>query len=147
MLWLRHEIKNKDDEQWALTGQIKLLSLFAETSATEHKNITIGRISSVDIQIDNIAVSRWHAILTVHRDAHDVMQLVVEDNRSDNGTWVNGQKISEPTTLKVGDSIDFFGKQRIVLVESREVAPPQAWNAGRAGETHKQTLMLYKKGI
>jgi len=146
MLWLRHEIKNKKDDPWTLAGQIKLLSLFAETSITEHKNITIGRISSVDIQIDNIAVSRWHAFLTVHRDEHGAMQLVVEDNRSENGTWVNSQKISEPTTLKVGDSIDFFDRHRIILVESIDINLPQGLNIGRAGETHKQTLFLGKKG-
>ena len=145
MLWLRHEIKNTND-QWTLVGQIKLLSLFAASDDIDHRNITIGRCSSVDIQIDNIGVSRWHTILTIHRDADNAIELVIEDNRSDNGTLVNGQKISEPTKLQVGDSIDFFGKQRIILMESVDITQSQGLNVGRAGETRIQTLVLGKKG-
>ncbi len=145
MLWLQHEIKNLNKE-WNMVGQIKLESLFSASHDTYHRNITIGRCSSVDIQIDNIGVSRWHAILTIRRDADNTMQLFVEDNRSENGTCINGQKIIESTKLQVGDSIDFFDRHRIILMESIDINLPQGLNIGRAGETHKQTLFLGKKG-
>ena len=140
MLWLRHEINQND--QWVIFGQIQLISLFASQNGMVRRNILIGRCSNADIQIDNRGVSRWHAFLTISYESKSCTRVVLEDNGSNNGTVVNGQKISEPTELKVGDSIDFFGKHRVVLIKPVHAIPPEEWNAGQTGETRIQTVSV-----
>ncbi|MFK5282336.1 FHA domain-containing protein, partial [Lacticaseibacillus paracasei] len=48
--------------------------------------ITIGRKPDNDIQVDNLAVSSLHAVVT--REGDDI---VIEDQHSTNGTIINGQ--------------------------------------------------------
>ncbi len=59
--------------------------------------IAIGRDMDNDIVINNLSVSRCHAILTVHND-----KITVKDMASSNGTFINGEKIEEGV-LKAGD--------------------------------------------
>lgn len=60
----------------------------------------VGRGDDVHLQLSDIGVSRRHAAL------HSVdAQLFIEDLRSCNGTYVNGQRISEPTALHCGDEL------------------------------------------
>jgi ABC-type multidrug transport system ATPase subunit len=55
----------------------------------------------VDFLLDHPHVSRLHAFVRVQgRD------VVLTDQRSANGTYVNGQRITQPTVLGVGDRID-----------------------------------------
>jgi ABC-type multidrug transport system ATPase subunit len=55
----------------------------------------------VDFLLDHPHVSRLHAFLKA--DGRDVVLI---DQRSANGTFVNGQRIVRPTLLSVGDRID-----------------------------------------
>ena len=59
--------------------------------------IAIGRDMDNDIVINNLSVSRCHAIIQI-RDG----EIFVKDMASANGTFVNGQKIDE-SKLKDGD--------------------------------------------
>ena len=60
----------------------------------------VGRGDDVHLQLSDIGVSRRHAAL------HSVdAQLIVEDLSSCNGTYVNGQRIGEPTVVRCGDDI------------------------------------------
>jgi DNA-binding CsgD family transcriptional regulator len=60
----------------------------------------IGRGDDVHLQLSDIGVSRRHAAL------HSVVaQLFIEDLRSCNGTYVNGQRISHPIELLCGDEV------------------------------------------
>ncbi len=59
----------------------------------------IGRGAEVAIRIVDDGISRAHA-----RVVHD-NSIVVEDLASRNGTYVNGQRISAPTSLKEGDKL------------------------------------------
>jgi len=64
------------------------------------KSITvIGRSSKCEIPVDQDAVSRNHAKLT-----NDGEKVVIKDNGSTNGTYVNDDKIKQ-ATLKNGDLI------------------------------------------
>ena len=69
-----------------------------EFRLTRHRT-SIGRRSSNDIQIDNLAVSGEHAVLNL------VGQIYfIEDQKSTNGTMVNGEKIQRQP-LRDGDEI------------------------------------------
>ncbi len=62
--------------------------------------LTIGRLQGSDVVIDDRLASRRHAEIERRRG-----QYVVNDCGSRNGTFVNGQRISEPHMLRDGDEI------------------------------------------
>jgi pSer/pThr/pTyr-binding forkhead associated (FHA) protein len=61
--------------------------------------IHLGRGLSADVRLDDATVSRKHAVI-VRRD--DV--AVILDDRSMNGVWVNGERVTE-APLDDGDEI------------------------------------------
>jgi len=65
-----------------------------------HGENVIGRDPEAAVPVDNSTVSRHHARLVVAEDG-----ATLEDLDSKNGTFVNGQRISEPTAVKDGDQI------------------------------------------
>jgi FHA domain len=72
----------------------------------------LGRGTSADIRFDDHRVSRDHAILVRHG-----RHLRLLDNRSANGTFINGRRIVA-TPICAGDVID-LGPVRMRLVEVR----------------------------
>jgi pSer/pThr/pTyr-binding forkhead associated (FHA) protein len=79
--------------------------------------LSIGRQTGNDIFIDNVGVSRRHAVIKVGDG-----RAVVEDLGSANGTFVNGQKITSHE-LRDGDEI-LVVKHRMVYRLPREAPPP-----------------------
>lgn len=63
--------------------------------------MVVGREASCDLQIDEQLVSRRHAEIELLGGV-----LKIRDLASANGTFVNGQKVTE-TTLKAGDEVKF----------------------------------------
>ncbi len=61
---------------------------------------TVGRTAQADFMLDAPLISRVHCRLTADPSG----QLVVEDLESQNGTYVNGQRV-ERATLKTGDQL------------------------------------------
>ena len=70
----------------------------------------IGRNPSADVVIDDQSVSRRHAIVTQRGDT-----TVILDDRSLNGTFVNGERIGE-SPLRDGDTIA-LGRVHLRYVE------------------------------
>jgi DNA-binding response OmpR family regulator len=64
------------------------------------KSLTIGRRADNDVVIVDRLASRQHAVLERQHG-----QYVIRDQRSRNGTFVNGQRLSEPHVLRDGDEI------------------------------------------
>ena len=95
---------------------LKLLFKFKDSILreieTEKTEVTIGRIASNDIPIDNVAVSAHHA-----RILRDGAQYVVEDLNSTNGTFVNERKITR-RVLKANDVIT-IGKHSLVMIPKK----------------------------
>lgn len=80
--------------------------------------LIIGRADDCDITVDNLAVSRHHAII---EKAEGV--FTIKDLDSNNGTFVNGQRIGSPTVLNFGDEIG-IGKHTLVFdSHSKKVIP------------------------
>src|SRR5271168_5101016 len=79
--------------------------------------VTIGRAPDNDIQIDNLAVSNYHARVYVEAGS-----LVVEDLNSLNGSFLNDIRV-ERAVLKDGDSI-LVGKHHILVDQAHDAALP-----------------------
>jgi FHA domain-containing protein/zinc ribbon protein len=71
---------------------------------------TIGRSPDCDIFLDDVTVSRKHAVL-VQGDA----DFSIEDLGSLNGTFVNRRRIDSPTELESGDEVQ-VGKYRMSYI-------------------------------
>lgn len=72
------------------------------------KTIRLGRASDNDIVLEDKSVSRYHAILTILPD-----QIILEDLKSRNGTFVAGSKIKraelkERAEIQIGDLPGLF---------------------------------------
>jgi pSer/pThr/pTyr-binding forkhead associated (FHA) protein len=89
---------------------------------------TIGRGTSADVVIPDIAVSRLHASVRV-----DGQTCVVEDLDSSNGTLVNGEEISGARRLAAGDVVTVGSTELEVRVEpdgdlmANPTTPTEIW--------------------
>jgi ABC-type multidrug transport system ATPase subunit len=118
------------DGDWLVLGSVPLQvritagapSAFAPSAASEP--VTFGRLADCTIQIDSPLVSREHARL--ERTGN---RWMLADRGSTNGTFVNGQRLSQPRALEDGDRIDIatFG----FLFSGGEVRPLDAAADGR----------------
>lgn len=88
-----------------------------KTVELNKERTTIGRRPENDIQVDNLAVSGQHAVVTTILN-----DSVVEDQHSTNGTMVNG-KLVQKHLLQHGDVIE-IGKHMIKYVVEAAVAKP-----------------------
>jgi pSer/pThr/pTyr-binding forkhead associated (FHA) protein len=80
-----------------------------ETYALTAERTTVGRHPDSDVFLDDVTVSRNHAVIT--RDGAD---YVISDEGSLNGTYVNRRR-GERTTLSDGDEIQ-IGKYKLTFL-------------------------------
>ena len=81
----------------------------------------IGRDADSDLVIGSPAVSRRHA-----RIFHEYDLYRIEDLGSSNGTFVNGERLVEPRTLRDGDVIKLGTVIQLAFLASQPVAPGPA---------------------
>lgn len=84
----------------------------------EQAELTIGRDTTNAIAINDAEVSRRHAKLTLRGT-----EYVIEDLGSTNGTFISGQRLSGPYTLRPGDLIS-LGENIVLMFEA--VSDPNA---------------------
>jgi DNA-binding NtrC family response regulator len=75
--------------------------------------LTIGRAGDASVQIDSERVSRVHARITRRGD-----DVTIEDARSRNGTWVNGEQLVGSRRLRSGDEIVIGPATMVVSITS-----------------------------
>lgn len=63
----------------------------------EKRPITIGRASICDLTLEDDFISSRHLRISMQSNGY-----VVEDLGSTNGTWVEGERLSEPVLIKPG---------------------------------------------
>jgi pSer/pThr/pTyr-binding forkhead associated (FHA) protein len=80
--------------------------------------VTIGRGPSNDIDLTgDTGASREHALLT-----HDTTSWKIVDRGSTNGTYVNGQRVTEPVSVEIGDQIEIGTSKLVVTVDNSTTA-------------------------
>lgn len=96
----------------------------------------IGRSPECHLRINSGAISRQHAVITVDSDL-----VRVKDLGSTNGTYINGQKITQETVLHNHDLLQ-LGPLQTVVVFSENVPRPSddstARNQGVTQPRHDQ---------
>lgn len=82
--------------------------------------VIIGRHMDCDIVLPDRLVSRHHAqiVWNPQEEAH-----IVEDLRSKNGTFVNGQELAGAHVLHDGDEIQIALRFKLAFVDAGETAP------------------------
>jgi pSer/pThr/pTyr-binding forkhead associated (FHA) protein len=81
-----------------------------ETLALDRDQLTIGRSPDCDIFLDDITVSRKHALLLRRESGY-----AIEDQGSLNGTFVNRRRV-DAMQLKDGDEVQ-IGKYKLTFLE------------------------------
>ena len=92
-----------------------------EHFALPEGTITIGRERDNDIQIDDPAVSGYHAKLVSF-----FKPTYIQDLRSTNGTYVNGNRVLEHTLIcgdiiTIGNHKIFFDKESNIETDTKEM--------------------------
>lgn len=80
--------------------------------------ITIGRSAECTISIPVRWISRNHALLRREKG-----QFMLEDTGSKNGLFINGQRVTKPTPLKDGDTVQLAPALELIYVDSEATAP------------------------
>jgi pSer/pThr/pTyr-binding forkhead associated (FHA) protein len=107
------DIKPVDPEQVAAEGAALVIrsggGRSGETFALEGDQIRIGRSPDAEVFLDDVTVSRNHALLVQRRDGY-----YVDDLNSLNGTYVNRKRI-ESHKLADGDELQ-VGKYKLTFL-------------------------------
>lgn len=72
---------------------------------------TIGRLSDNDVVLPDPYLSRRHCAILVHTSS----SCEIHEMASKNGTFLNGRKISGPTSLSSGDEIRMCDRQLVFM--------------------------------
>ncbi len=99
-----------------------------QPGAATPMHIVIGRDPGVDILVESPGVSRRHAQITLQGD-----QCILEDLGSSNGTFLNGERISQPRRLRNGDvirlgqsvALQYQGEPQEAAATMMESSPPR----------------------
>ena len=118
---------------------VSLDAKLLEKKKFDQESISIGRDAENDIQINNLAVSRFHA--TIHKESE---KYIIKDLGSANGTFVNGNKI-DWAELNVGDVV-LVGKHALRLESSNNVQD-EAFIEGNTVMVDQQTQEQFLKKL
>ena len=109
------EERNADLEDFGIKGPALVVrsggGRAGETFPLERHATTIGRSPECDIFLDDVTVSRRHAIV-----AHKGNEIEIEDLGSLNGTFHNRRRIEASERLDDGDELQ-IGKYRLTFLQ------------------------------
>ena len=83
--------------------------------------MTIGRAPGSSLRLDDPAVSRRQARISVEGDGNEDAGAVLVDAGSSYGTWVDGRRVDGPASLRDGSRIR-VGNQELVVERRRDEA-------------------------
>jgi pilus assembly protein CpaF len=97
----------------------------------DKEEVTVGRVRGNDIVLPKGNVSKHHCRLIIQGE-----QVLIEDLRSTNGTYVNGRKISEPVPVSTTDKIfvgDFIIRLNLLSATMESMRPAHLAGPPEAG--------------
>lgn len=83
-------------------SDVLLRSAATEEDVELRGEMRVGREQDCEIRLDDRHISRYHAKFTVTDEG-----ILLEDLRSTNGTYINGNRINAPQLVSVGDELRF----------------------------------------
>jgi ABC-type multidrug transport system ATPase subunit len=104
----KESFENDETNLYAHQGTIKM-------RVANNQQIRIGRALDNDVVLDSSGISRHHAVLSYENSS----QPMLIDLNSSNGTFINGELVTEPRMLQPRDLI-FIGSY-LLFVEGREI--------------------------
>ena len=103
--------KQNSDENIKFLLTLLNVDLMSSSWVLEIGKYTIGRLSSHQIILDDITVSRNHASLEIINE-----DVKVYDNNSTNGVYINGDLIENLAKIKSGDKLQ-IGKFQLLFTK------------------------------
>ncbi len=118
---------------------LKIETSFNSQTVTLEDELSIGRTNQANVAIDDVGLSRVNT--TFFRDGD---KFFVVDEDSLNGTFLNGEKITEPRRILDGDIIKLGGETNIfVEIEDKPSLAsshqPDISSEGQSPKTENQT--------
>ncbi len=103
--------KQVTDKQIKFLLTLLNLELKSSSWILQKGSYTIGRLSSHQIILDDVTVSRNHASIVVING-----EVKIHDNNSTNGVYVNGNLINDHSYIKSGDKLQ-IGKFQLLFTK------------------------------
>ncbi|MEA4908127.1 MAG: FHA domain-containing protein [Chloroflexi bacterium] len=88
------------------------------------QSMVVGRDAACSVVVPDRQVSRYHARLTPEVDG-----MLLEDLGSKNGTYCNGERVSEPVKLQDGDVLQIALVQSFIYLSSDATMPMEGQKA------------------
>lgn len=107
------------------------------TAVTVDRPLVVGRGKAVDLQLEDVSVSRRHAAITVENGSCRVADL-----GSANGTDLNGRPVSAPTLLADGDTLAFGTVVAVFRSAAGDAATPEPVRNVRLVEAPRGEVVL-----
>jgi pSer/pThr/pTyr-binding forkhead associated (FHA) protein len=122
----------------------KLVVLSEGLKGTSHDlkvdRTTVGRVEDNTFQVGDASVSSHHCEILLKGS-----EVVVKDLDSTNGTFINGEKVTE-ATLKAGQTLR-LGQVELQLLEGAAVAPTPAASAPKPSAPVADQTMVIQRGV
>jgi diguanylate cyclase (GGDEF)-like protein len=93
-----------------------------QTYVVRHRVTRMGRDTDTEYMIPHRSVSRIHAIVRLEEPSHPMGEprVSIEDQKSKNGTYINGQRITGEANLRNGDRVVLGDVELIYLHRTEE---------------------------
>jgi DNA-binding winged helix-turn-helix (wHTH) protein len=105
-------------------------------------SVMVGRDAECEVVIPDRQISRYHARMTRAEDG-----VILEDLASKNGTFLGGERISEPALLQDGDLIQIALVQSFVYLSSDATMPLEYTTAGQQSSGGKLHLDIRSRRV
>jgi DNA-binding winged helix-turn-helix (wHTH) protein len=105
-------------------------------------SVMVGRDAECEVVIPDRQISRYHARMTRAEDG-----VILEDLASKNGTFLGGERISEPALLHDGDLIQIALVQSFVYLSSDATMPMEYTTAGQQPSGGKLHLDIRSRRV
>jgi pSer/pThr/pTyr-binding forkhead associated (FHA) protein len=110
--------------------KLEITGPYESKTATVDGELSIGRTDQASVPIDDTGLSRVNTTFFI-----DDGELLVADENSTNGTFVNGERVTRPRVLRPGDEIKIGSSTVIRLISDQPISAPQKTEVSEPAKT------------